>query len=151
MKLYPSNAGACGVRIICEFPRPNRELPAIEKSGYTDNINQTYTPEAYVDISPIAPRETAVERFHRLVADVQEKQEAGVIQAFLASGADDAFDVDYDGCGDCNCSANCHALYMWREILRSAGFKETPFYNSNSGNNCGIFTLVYDNRPEDER
>jgi len=151
MKLYPSNAGACGVRIICEFPRPGRELPEIIESGYNDMINQTYTPEAYKDLSPVSPRETAVERFHRLVVDVQEKQQAGVIQAFLANNGDDDFDEDYDGCGDCDCHAHCYSLFLWREILRKAGFEETPFHNSNSGNNCVIFTLVYDNRPEDER
>lgn len=147
MRLTASNSGCCGVRYIRDFPRLDMILPAIEKSGYTYDVNNTSEPAPYLDLSPVSPAETALERFKRLVAFVQEKQEGGIIQCYLAvSGSIDDSDARYAGCNDCGCRANCNSYPMWKPILEEMGFTMQHFFNSNSENDCAVFTLVYGSR-----
>ncbi len=156
MRLTASNSGCCGVRYIRDFPQPGRMLPEIEESGYTFEINNTSEPEAYLDLSPVAPREAALERFKRLVAFVQKKQKAGIIQCYLAvSGSIKEYNEPYAGCANCNCHTHCNSYPMWKPILEEMGFTLQHFFNSNSENDCAVFTLVYGSRetyegPQDE-
>lgn len=147
MRLTPSNSGCCGVRYIRDFPHLDRMLPAIEQNGWTCDVNDTSEPDAYLDLSPICPSETALERFRRLVNFVQQKQEGGIIQCYLAvSGDIKNYDERYTGCGGCGCTANCNSYPIWKPILEEMGFTMQHFFNSNSENDCAVFTLVYGSR-----
>lgn len=147
MRLTASNSGCCGVRYIRDFPRLDKILPSVRRSGYTNEVNNTSEPAAYLDLSPVCPSETALERFKRLVDFVQKKQQGGIIQCYLAvSRAIEDYNEYYVGCGDCGCHAHCNSYPIWKPILEEMGFTLQHFFNSNSENDCAVFTLVYGSR-----
>lgn len=147
MRLIPSNSGCCGVRYIRDFPAPHRILMENSEDNYDYKVNDTTEPKAYLDISPPRPSETAEERFLSLVQACKDRQAAGIIQCYVAANGDSSGrTLEEASCQDCGCIAHCESLLLWRPIFEKAGFEEQLFFNSNSENDCAVFTLVYGSR-----
>lgn len=119
----------CGIKTMYGFNDPYSGM-----SSYTPSDPNTL-PDYRNCYAIVAPAETTLERFNRLVVYWRKVQTSGMLEVVLAT-----IPINNNGVYSLQTTT-------WEPILMEAGFKKgVSWKNSNSSNICTQYTLIQLNR-----